>query len=215
MRIERLAKRDRRVVVPREKLARDHFVDADLLHPEVDRRVELSFDQLLPDDRHHHARGGSVLLPQLERRLDVADHVVPPLLRIARRSAVWRPDLGVGFGIAGVHREFDQVDVGLDHAHELLAEFRHAARTCCRWCSSRRARPFPWRTRSCPPCADGASVRRRRCTAATRCAVRLQSRSFSTARPETGRPCARGRTFESRSCRRCKGNSGSRSCRGR
>ena len=84
-----------------------------------------------------------------ERRPDVVERVVPPLLRIARRAAVRRPHQRVGLGVAGVHRELDEVDAGLDEPLELLAVAPAAVRTCCRWCSSRSARPSPWRTRSC------------------------------------------------------------------
>src|SRR6267143_4828381 len=81
--VERLAERDRGVVVPGEELARDDLVHADLLQPEIDGGLELSLGRLLADDRHHDAREDLVLLPELEGRADVADVAVPPRLRVA------------------------------------------------------------------------------------------------------------------------------------
>ena len=85
--------------------------------------VELSFDLLLPDDRDDDARRRAEL-PCAARapRCTLPTAFVPPLLRIARRPAtVRRPHDGVGLGVAGVHRELDQIDAGREQPLELAA----------------------------------------------------------------------------------------------
>src|SRR5687767_553440 len=90
MRIERVQRLDMSVVVPRQKFARDHLVDADMLHPEVNRRLELSLNLFLADDRYDDSRRRLELLAHGQRRANIVDRVSPPLLRIARRSSSMR-----------------------------------------------------------------------------------------------------------------------------
>ena len=137
---------------------------------------------LLPDDRDDDAVVVTQLLAQLERRADVADVRCPTTA--ADRAAAPRcggRTMRVGLGVAGVHRELDQVDAGPDDPLELQRDAPAAGRTCCRWCSSRSARPSPWRTRSCPPSAGAASARRRRCSASRRRRGRTRRPSSPTA----------------------------------
>src|SRR5690348_6771985 len=123
MRIERLPQLDVRVVVPRQELARDDFVDADVLEPEIDGRVELPFDLLLPNDRHDDPGLRAKLTAEMERCLHVVHGVVPPFGRIAWwPAAMWWPDNGVRLGIARIHGELDQIDAGAENALQLLTQ---------------------------------------------------------------------------------------------
>src|SRR5262249_9278264 len=104
MGIEGFPELDVRVVIPRQKLSRDHFIDTNLFYPEVDRLLEPSLNLLLPDDRDDNSRGPLQLPAEIECRPDVCHRVLPPLLWIARRATtVRRPNLGVGLGIARIH----------------------------------------------------------------------------------------------------------------
>src|SRR2546430_3862659 len=98
MLVERLAEGNGGVVVPREELARDDLVHADLLQPEIDSGLELPLGRLLADDRYHHAREDLVLLAQLEGRADVPDVPTPPGLRVARGASPGRAEAGGRFG---------------------------------------------------------------------------------------------------------------------
>src|SRR6185369_11697610 len=131
MLIQCLAWRNSRIVVPGQKLARDYFVYADVLEPEINRFLKLALDSVLPDQRNDDPRGRLVLLTQFESRAHIADLPVPPNLGRLRHAAARWTKLCVKLGVAGVHRKLDQIDMSLDESFKLLAARRrwskHAA----------------------------------------------------------------------------------------
>src|SRR4051794_2629966 len=106
--VERLTRWNGRVVVPRQKLSCDYFVDAHVFDPEVYRFLEFALDCVLPDDGNYDARGSAMLFSQFKRGADVADLPVPPHLRRLGHAATWRTKLCVKLGVASVHGKLDQ-----------------------------------------------------------------------------------------------------------
>src|SRR5215213_1947459 len=126
--VQRFTCGDRRVVVPGQKLARNHFVNADLFEPEINSLLELALDRFLANDGNYDTRRRSVLLTHFERCLHVADLPVPPNLRRLCHATARRTKLGVKLRIGGVHRKLNQIDIGFNESFKLFATRRSWAK---------------------------------------------------------------------------------------